>query len=132
MKRERFSIVGGGLFGFAIIQIVLIIIIASEYAPTLRAFVAIIMGLVTASTFLGGIIAGVIDKEDAFIHGAYAAIFALTVSAVVNVAIWLFAALPLFSLLSGIAGILLFFMLLIPIFLGAIGGKLGSLFRGKG
>ena len=132
MKREWFSVVGGGLFSFAIIQAVTIIIIASEYAPTLRAFIAIIMGLVTASTFLGGSIVGVIDKEDAFTHGAYAAIFALVISAVVNVAIWLSATFPLFSLLSSIASILLFFMVLIPIFFGAMGGKLGSLLRGRG
>ena len=132
MKRKWSSIVGGGLFGFAIIEALTLIIITSEHAPTIRDFIFIIVGIITASTFLGGIIVGVIDQEDAFAHGAYAAVIALIITIIFNLAIGLSGVFPVLYTLSLLYYLFVFLTLLIPIFFGGIGGKLGSLLRGGG
>jgi hypothetical protein len=129
--RTWVSILGGGLFGFTIIQVVTLILLASDQTQSLTALIGIIVALALASTFFGGIIAGLIDKEDAVIRGVQAAIIALAINATVNLTLGLTAVIPGFFSISIIVITGIIFMIFIPISFGAIGGKLGGLMRSR-
>jgi len=125
------SILGGGLFGFIIIQVMTLMMLTRIHVQSLETFIAIIIGVALASTFLGGIIAGVIDKEDAVVRGVQAAIIMLAINATVNLTLGLYSVYPGFFSISVIIGTGIIFVIFIPISFGAIGGKLGGLLRSR-
>jgi len=128
MKRKLASIFGGGLSGFAIFQLSTLLLITRLQVQR-YAFIGVIIGLVAVSTFLGGIIAGVIDKGDAVTRGMHAALIALAINVLVNLVIGLYAVFPGFFSISIFIIIIVLFTIFIPIFCGAIGGKFGGSLR---
>jgi hypothetical protein len=128
LQRKWVSIIGGGLFGFGMTQ-VLVLIAASVFVQSPEGFVFAVVGLIVISTFLGSILAGVIDKDDAGIRGMQAGLIALAIYLMFELGVLLFVRFH-----RNLVTIDLYIILLvwIPIVvLGGIGGKIGGSLRPK-
>jgi len=128
LQRKWVSSIGGGLFGFAMTQ-VLILIAASVFVQSPGGFIFTVVGLIVLSTFLGSILAGVIDKSDAGIRGMQAGLIALAIYLMFELGVFLFV-----SFHRNLVTIDLYVILWvwIPIVvLGGIGGKIGGSLRPK-
>ena len=128
LQRKWVSIIGGGLFGFGMTQ-VLILIAASVYVQSSGGFIYTVVGLIVISTFLGGILAGVIDKYEAGIRGMQAGLIALAIYLMFELGVLLFVR---FHRNLVIVDIYIILWVWIPIVvLGGIGGKIGGSLRPK-
>jgi len=127
-QRKWVSITVGGLFGFAMTQ-VLILIAKKFLVQTPGAFIFTTVGLVVLSTFLGSISAGVIDKDEAVTRGMQAGVTALAIYLIYELIILMFFS---FEPLIVNVDIYIIFWVWIPIVaLGGLGGKIGSYLRLK-
>ena len=127
-QRKWISIIGGGLFGFGITQ-VLILIAESVFVQSPRDFIFTVVGLIIISTFLGSILAGVIDKDEAGIRGMQAGLIALAIYLIFELIVLLFFS---FQRLIVTVDIYIILWVWIPIVvLCGIGGRIGSSLRSK-
>jgi len=127
-QRKWASIIGGGVFGLAMIQVLTLIATRQIHIERLSLFLGAIIGLVTASIFLGSMLAGAIDERAAVTRGMEAALFALVINVIVNMAIGLSIGIPGFYM---IINLVIIFTAFIPVPFGAIGGRVGGLLRGR-
>lgn len=126
-QRKWVSIIGGGLFGFGMAQVLILIITNSVEIQSPGTLVFTIVGLFAVSTFCGSVLAGVIDKDEADIRGIQAMLVAWVVYLIFDLFILLFVGL---HELYVIVDLYVIFMVLIPILiLGYIGGKIGGILR---
>ena len=128
LQRKWVSTIGGGLFGFGMTQ-VLILIVASVYVVSSGGCIFTVVGLIVISTFLGGILAGVIDKYEAGIRGMQAGLIALAIYLMFELGVLLFVR---FHRNLVIIDLYIILLVWIPIVvLGGIGGKIGGSLRPK-
>ena len=128
LQRKWVSTIGGGLFGFGMTQ-VLILIVASVYVQSSGGFIFTVVGLIVISTFLGGILAGVIDKYEAGIRGMQAGLIALAIYLMFELGVLFFVR---FHPNLVIVDIYIIFWVWIPIVVfSGIGGKIGGSLRSR-
>jgi hypothetical protein len=122
-QRKWASIIGGGAFGLAMMQVLTLVLTRQIRIDHLSVFLGTIIGLVTASIFLGSMLAGAIDERAAVTRGMEAALFALAINVIVNLVIGLSVGIPGFYM---IINLVIIFTAFIPIPFGAIGGRVGG------
>ena len=128
-QRKWVSIIGGGLFGFGMSQVLILILATGVYIRYIEAFVWIIIGFFIGSTFLGSILAGVIDKDEADIRGIQAALIAWGIYLTYDLVLLLFFGLH--DLYIAVDYYMIFIALIPTVVLGGIGGKIGGSLRSR-
>jgi hypothetical protein len=125
-QRKWASIIGGGVFGLAMMQVLTLIVTRQIHIESLGAFLGALIGLATVSIFLGSMLAGVIDEGDAAERGMEAALFALFINVIISIVIGFSIGIPGFYM---IISLVIIYTTFIHISFGAIGGRVGGLLR---